>query len=815
MSQEKFRVLLLDTKFRNPNHYICLAVYNALRRHPHVEWVAKADPLDATSVASSQRCNLFIAFDGEEMNAPLCTKLAQICGRSVLWVTEDPYELDINLRHAPLFDVVFTNDSASTAAYGDRGCHLPLGGALEFHSLPVLDAAQPLRYSLFFAGTAWPNRSAFLRAILPKLPADWKCKFALPSNPFLPPHGIDMPPSMLSWRTSPTDFARFVNRSAITLMLPRVFSASNNKEYAETPPPRLYEAALAGGAQMIHESLTEVEQSFVPDRDVILFSSETDFLQKARQLVENRDYRNSIAESARRTALERHTYDCRVATILDRAADIRHATPMVAPETPRTLLFVVHNTLGTGHFGGVEVYLDRLRGALPARWKVLFYVADVGGLRRSARLLSARYEELRRFQFSQAYTPDLLVCDERERAFREVLLTEQVDLVHFHHFIGHVPSLAHVAKLSGIPSAFTAHDYFGVCHEFNLLSFKEQFCGAPDVSLSQCDSCLLQKHGIAPGSQAQRRNFWDDVLRRIDLLVFNTAGSQATYRGIYPAVRIHQNVRILPVPIPDGPPSMRKRGQPPLRIAFLGNVTRQKGGDIFKSIVPLLVSAPVEFHVFGRIDPEYERALQSCPTTTLKVHGAYAPTSLPDTLRDCDVSLHISIWPETYCLTLSEAWQLGLVPIVSDIGALGERVTHMVDGLKVPANNEGALMDTIRTLADMPDLLDTLRRNVTGTLYAQLSDHARALDSAYSDLLTRVPAASNRDPAPDAKPMPVREAGVVIQSASWYAGNGATASGTRSVQRLMANVRKLRHLYSAFGLRPTLRILANRLKISR
>ncbi|RQR28835.1 glycosyltransferase [Burkholderia sp. Bp9143] len=813
MSQEKFRVLLLDTKYRNPNHYICLAIYNALKRHPDVECAVKADPLDALSAAISQRCNLFIAFDGEEMNAPLCAKLAQICGRSVLWVTEDPYELDVNLRHAPLFDVVFTNDSSSVAAYGDRGHHLQLGGALEFHSLPVLNAAQPLRYALFFAGTAWPNRSAFLRAILPKLPDDWKCKLALPTNPFLPPHEVDLPPSMLSWRTSPADFARFVNRSAITLMLPRVFSASSNKAYAETPPPRLYEAALAGGAQMIHESLTEVDQSFVPDRDVVLFSSETDFLEKARRLINDRDYRNSIAESARRTALERHTYDRRVATILARAADIRAKESPAARDNTRTLLFVVHNTLGHGHFGGVEVYLDRVRSALPARWKILFYVADTGGQRRSTRLLSASYEELKRFQFSQPYAPDLLVCDERERAFREVLLTERVDLVHFHHFIGHVPSLAHVAKLAGVPSAFTAHDHFGVCHEFNLLSFKQQFCGAPDISLSQCDNCLLQKHGIAPGSQARRRNFWDDVLRHIDLLAFNTAGGRAIYGGIFPGVRLHPNVRVLPVPIPDGAPPARSRGRLPLRVAFLGNVTRQKGGDVFTRIVPLLANSPVEFHVFGRIDPEYEKALR--PAVNLKVHGTYAPTSLPDALRDCDISLHISIWPETYCLTLSEAWQLGLVPIVTAIGALGERVTHMVDGLKVPPDNEGALIDAIRMLVDAPDLIETLGKNITGMLYAQMSEHARDLDAIYSDLLTRIPARADGEAAPDAKPVPVCETGVVIQSASWHAGAEAAATGTRSMRQLMMKARKLRHLYSAYGLRPTLRILANRLKASR
>ena len=37
------------------------------------------------------------------------------------------------------------------------------------------------------------------------------------------------------------------------------------------------------------------------------------------------------------------------------------------------------------------------------------------------------------------------------------------------------------------------------------------------------------------------------------------------------------------------------------------------------------------------------------------------PGSIDQRLMDFDVSLHLSIWPETYCLTLSEAWRAGLV----------------------------------------------------------------------------------------------------------------------------------------------------------
>ncbi|WP_428840593.1 glycosyltransferase family protein [Burkholderia multivorans] len=704
---------------------------------------------------------------------------------------------------------MFTNDSSSVVAYGAKGNHLPLAGSVEFHSLPVCPQDEPLRYELFFAGTAWPNRSAFLRSVLKDFPPEWKYKIALPTNRFLPPHGVDLPESALSWRTSPVDFARFVNRSAITLMLPRVFSASGGRKLAETPPPRLFEAALAGGAQMIHESLAEVDQSFQPGEEVILFSSERDFLEKAARLIGDRPYRNAIAEAARKRALGQHTYDARIDKMLSRAATLATRSSSTS-KAMRTLLFVTHNIPSRGNFGGVEVYLDRLKQALGKEWKILFYAPDLTGRKNSAYVLSSDYEELTQHEFAQSYSPALLTCDDRERAFRQVLRDHAVDLVHFHHFIGHVPSLVHVAKHLGISTAFTAHDYFGVCHEFNLLSYKSEFCGAPNVSISQCDVCLWEKHQIVNGSQATRRAFWNDVLRHLDMIVFNTDYSRHTFERIYPAVRQHPCVRVLPVPIPDGPVRRQHQTLQPLKIALLGNVTFQKGGDVLGRALTQLRSTPVEFHVFGRVDPQYAWLANRDKHPNVIVHGPYNHDALPKALLECQVSLHLSIWPETYCLTLSEAWQLGLVPIATDIGALGERVAHMVNGIKIQPNSEGSLIDAVRALADSPDILKTLRMGVTERAYSQLSKHVELLCGEYSALLSGPPRALRTD-----VPLmhtPIQELGVVIESPIWQLG---TVQQPILGRTYMAQVRRLRRFYKMNGLRPTLRILANRIRTRR
>jgi hypothetical protein len=62
-----YRVLLLDTKASNPNHYICLSIEHALNHIPEVEYVCKANLGNALERAREHKCNLFFAFDGEEL----------------------------------------------------------------------------------------------------------------------------------------------------------------------------------------------------------------------------------------------------------------------------------------------------------------------------------------------------------------------------------------------------------------------------------------------------------------------------------------------------------------------------------------------------------------------------------------------------------------------------------------------------------------------------------------------------------------------------------------------------------------------------
>lgn len=741
-----YRVLLLDTKRSNPNHYICLALAIALRQSQQVELLVKAEMEDAIHLARANRCNLFFAFDGEELDRFICSRLAAVCGRSVLWVTEDPYEIAVNVANAALFDLVFTNDSASVPAYGDKGRHLPLAGAFEFHHREVRGVQDALRYDVFFAGTAWPNRVELVRELLEGTEASaLRAKIALPTNPHLPKFELPVPLSQIDWRTSPVDFARLANMSVATLVLPRVFSSSGDKDFAETPPPRLFEAALAGTVQLVHSKIAEAARYFVPGEDFLYFDSAAELKSQLARLQAQPALRHEMAVRAQQRGMLLHRYENRVAAVFtELQSRFPHALSAVqaqggdtsaASRLPR-LLMVVHNVAGRGNFGGVEVYLRELARALQDRYEPLFWLPNAEGAPPAALLTDAAANVLASFEFSNELSPWLLSCPERESAFARVLVDQRIDLVHFQHLLKHVPSLVEVARAMGIPAALTFHDYYAVCHNFTLVSFKGTYCAPDRIAPENCDVCLWNGHHALPGSQSARRAYWDRMLGLVDALVFNTQGAFELTARIFPAVASHRSVHIAPVPIPDASAAARIAcvDDGIFRIALIGNFAGHKGSDLLTRVMPLFENAGVEFHVFGRIEPRHAWMLDAQRYPYVKVHGSYAPGEIPPAVRHCQVSLHLSIWPETYCLTLSEAWDLGLVPVVTDTGALAERVAHEVNGLKIRVDSEGDLAQAIRRLKETPGLLQRLRQGAHDAPISRMSTHVEQMQSLYAGL---------------------------------------------------------------------------------
>jgi glycosyltransferase involved in cell wall biosynthesis len=602
-----------------------------------------------------------------------------------------------------------------------------------------------------------------------------------------------------------------------------VFSASGNKEFAETPPPRLFEAALAGGVQLVQENLVEAADYFQPDRDFLYFSTPADFLDRLEALRSNPNLRRDIATSAQATVLASHCYEHRVKYVLDSVSELHAAREesqtialtSVQNGKPR-LLFVIHNLMRNGNFGGVEVYVDQIAEKLREHYDVYFYVPKEKADSTRTVLIDSNGNVVQQYKFSSSTSPWMNSCPEREAAFSTMLSEFQIRVVHFQHLIGHVPSLIHIAKALGVASALTVHDYYALCHNFTLISFKGVYCKPDKIPLSQCDTCLWHTHQVLPGSQASRRSFWNQVLSGVDLLVFNTQGALDLMSRIYPSVQNHKNAQVLPVPIEADKvastfQTQNRDSAQSLKVAILGNFTHHKGASVIARAIPLLKEVEVEFHIFGATPGEYSWLSKTNALPKVIVHGGYHANKLPPELAQCDISLHLSIWPETYCLTLSEAWQTGLVPIVTDIGALGERVTHGVNGLKIAVDSEGELVQSIRMLAEDRKLLASLRAGIKSSPISYIDQHSRDLVHAYETI--EINALRYLSVTDSPRSATLADIGICIEKKNWADGVELSSSRLQTPISILVlkAVRHFRHQGFKSTARASLRFIRSRI----
>jgi len=778
-----WRVVLLDTKPSNPNHYLVLGVLDALRADPRVEAAERVHYGNAIDTARRIGANLLIAFDGEELVPAVCSRLASLCGHAALWVTEDPYEVSANVANADGFDLVFTNDSGSVAAYGAKGRHLPLAGSPLLHRLDVREDAD-LRYDLFFAGTPWPNRVPLLRRVLTAFPGA-RIKVALASNPFLPEPDLPVARSAYAWRTNNADFVRFCNASRVVLGLHRTFSSSGNAPSARTPGPRVFEAALAGTAQVVDLGLPEVLDCFDEGTEIAGFRSEDECVARIGALLADPGLRATLAQGAQDRALREHTYSHRVARLLDEMTAIAPAArrpPLLAaghasPSRP-LILHVTHNVAGVPPFGGVEIYQDAIARHLDDRFEHLFFVPSrkaAPGRRYELQDVSRRVVET--LEFPDDLPPQTASEPRREEAFAKLLDRTGTSVVHFQHLLGHPLSLPMVARALGVRSVLTLHDYYTVCEKFTLVGHRGDYCDAPTRSLEYCDVCLRESHGFLPGSQARRRAFMRAVLESVDVVHASTRGTAGIAESVFPGLFEDRPPFLSPVatpatpdalPEPQAPEAASGAGGRPrrLKVAILGNFTAQKGAETILGALELLRDEPMDFTVFGRVDEPFGSRLARASLRNLEIAGPYEAGMASSLIRGFDVSVHASIWPETFCLALSEAWQAGLVPVVSDIGALGERVADGVDGLKIRRDDNGELVRALRALADSPDLLARLRTGAAASPRRGFAEHLADMGELYASLAKAAIARKPADAARE-KGLSAWACGVTLANPRW------------------------------------------------
>ena len=149
-----------------------------------------------------------------------------------------------------------------------------------------------------------------------------------------------------------------------------------------------------------------------------------------------------------------------------------------------------------------------------------------------------------------------------------------------------------------------------------------------------------------------------------------------------------------------------------LRVAFIGGLSVAKGSQIVKNIIRTGAD-DIHWFTFGTIGDADLHNIQKKNYTEIGTYHSRDLKMLID-LHKIDVIGIVSIWPETYSYTLSEAIVNNRPAIVTDIGAPGDRMKEYRCGYTVSlANAVGEFQKHVNELKDHPEMLQNITEKAT------------------------------------------------------------------------------------------------------
>lgn len=358
---------------------------------------------------------------------------------------------------------------------------------------------------------------------------------------------------------------------------------------------------------------------------------------------------------------------------------------------------------------------------------------------------------------------NLFVADYLRGRLREI----KPDLVHFYHLQRLSASPIDVCREMGIPSLFTATDFWMVCPTNQLFLPDHSGCSGPDPGMVNCVRHLAAisqgekvrflldrvpdrlmalciqgirsapfrpEKGFLPlvSALAARPAFMAERLNRVDLVLTATRfmGETLSRHGLE-----KNRIRHLPFGIDTSPiAKVSEKGvEQDLRIGFIGTLYHHKGAHVLlEALRSLPADAPLKVRIYGHPGqfPAYTRMLHSLAGDDPRVAfcGTFPHPEIGAVLFDLDLLIIPSLWYENTPLILSFA-QAARVPIVAtDSEGMNEAISDNENGFLFPKGDAKGLAAILMRLCR------------DRSAVKRLSENARTPKpiSAYGDELERI-----------------------------------------------------------------------------
>ena len=344
-----------------------------------------------------------------------------------------------------------------------------------------------------------------------------------------------------------------------------------------------------------------------------------------------------------------------------------HAASRPPSPKPRVLFVIATKT------GGTPQTNEDLMSALGDRYETFLLRCDSETIEFS-RVVGRDQQRLETIRLATPLRAFPHQSEEYDRITQWLLVAYSIELVHIRHIAWHSLGLPNTAKQLGLPVVFSFHDYYTLCPTVKLLDENLKFCaGRCTPTFGECAHELwIDPH--FPPLKHNAIHVWQarmsEMLSRCDAFVTTSPFVRDLLVDLFP----HTGEKPFPViehgrdlalaMMPMAAPGANEKA----RILVPGNIGVPKGSLILRELARLNRPRAFELHLLGNTS--------IAESEGLVFHGPYNRERFRDKVEAIKprFGMILSIWPETYCHTLTELWACGIPVIALDFGAVGERI---------------------------------------------------------------------------------------------------------------------------------------------
>ncbi len=426
------------------------------------------------------------------------------------------------------------------------------------------------------------------------------------------------------------------------------------------------------------------DSTFIFHKRAVSFSKEKAQLEKKNRKILN-EIHPEYSELVRQ-----FTHSEQIESIRKRIRDVLKDGGIAKSAGVKRLLYVLHE--GTG---GTPATSRDLIDGIDGDYDCYLLTCDTQDII-LRHIAGGQATELLRKRLSKRWSVRNLHDDEFEQFYFNVLVNLNIELVHIRHLFKHSFDLPEICFNLGIPVILSFHDFYFICPSFHLLDGENKYCGG-HCSETGHVNCRIPTPlvGDLPNLRQWLPNWRAGVERLFefcDMFVTTSEFAKSTFLENYPALKQRtfkviehgRDFRQNESDIHQEPGSSL-----PVNILVPGNIDVHKGSLFIRALRELDRENKLEFHFLGTICD----GLRGVGVE----HGRYNRDQFCEKVTQIKPSFVaiFSIWPETYCHTLSEAWSCGIPVLASDIGTIKERVVNHGGGWLLDYENPAAAYQRI------------------------------------------------------------------------------------------------------------------------